>query len=208
LGVEIVNCPSCGQETFKREFCIFCGKKISEINRKSTNLIPVSDNEFDKFQVVTAQEKLETIVELKNKIEKEIETLTQNCNKYQNQKKKNLSNLENYHKNNKKKLEELSVLLKLEEISETDFIKQKEILSSSIEKSMNTIKKIKAELEEIKEIREKIQKLTLNNKKIQTFNKKKIKKKLSDLELAYQNNQITNELYTKLKTKYEKQLKN
>lgn len=207
MNVEIINCPSCGKETFKRDFCIFCGKKIKELKKEAITSNPPSDDEYNKFQVEAAQQKLKSIVELKNKIEQEIEELSNNCNDFQNRRKKDLSDLQKKQKNNKKKMEELAVLFKLEEISETDFIKQKEILTSYIEKNMKTIKKIKAELEEIKEIKEKIQKITLNNKKIQIINKKKIKKKLSDLELAYNKNQITNELYTKLKTKYEKQLK-
>jgi hypothetical protein len=203
LEVEIINCPSCGKQTFKREFCIFCGKKIRESSKKAKNSYPGSDNEFDKFQVEETQQKLKSIIELKNKIEKEIEELNNNCNYYRNQRKKSLSDIQNKQKNNKKKIKELLVLLKLEEISKTDFTEQKEILTSEIEKEKKAIKEIKEELKEIRKIKEKIQKITLN----QSFNKKKIKQKLVDLELAYKNNQITNQIYIKLKTKYEKQIK-
>ena len=57
MGVDIIDCPSCGKETFNNKFCIFCGKKIETPTNQSIIEVTQNGEGINRFEVNTLREK-------------------------------------------------------------------------------------------------------------------------------------------------------
>jgi len=188
---------------------MFCGKNIESLqNQKSNEVLQSAKNGTGRFDLGTLQKRLERALELKNRLEKEIEDFNDDCVKYQAKMEKALVSLEKDKDDAKKKLDELMVLRNLEEISETDHNDESSGLIQRIKRNERDIIDAQSQLKELNKIRKKLVKLTLGKKakNWKASSKKRLKEKLTELELAYKDEKIGTELYKQLKLKYQTEL--
>jgi len=210
LSVDVVNCPNCGKETFNRKFCIFCGENIETTqNHKSNETSKSETNENNHSNLKELHESWKKLVKLKKKYEQELEEFYAQCLKHKIEKESKLAVLEKEKNETSKKLEELNVLHSLEEVSENSFKEKSAVLNQKLLQNNKDIEDTQTQLKELKIIMQKLSKLTV--KKLtghKSIDKKRIEKKLKELKSAYKDEKIGKELYTKLKSKYEKELRN
>ena len=117
--------------------------------------------------------------------------------------KEKLAVLDDTIKKSEKKIKELNFLLGVEEISEEEFKEETKLLNDEVERAKKDSTKLKARKKKLTKIFEEIK----QSKKEKRVNKKKLLERLTTLEDAHKNSTISEAVYTKLKQKYQEQLK-
>ena len=93
MGIEIIVCPICGNETFKRTYCIFCGKNLEITKEKPNN--PISENVITENQIDldTSKQRFQMIKILKIKFNAHLKDLNLSCIKFENETKIDIDTL-------------------------------------------------------------------------------------------------------------------
>jgi hypothetical protein len=192
---QTITCTSCGKQTFKRKYCMFCGHNLSVTESQPKKAKKETQTTFD-IQIKDFENQINELKDLVEKTKKTWKELEINF-------KEKLSQLENNLKISQNKKNELNVLLGLEEITEEEFKEETKMLDEQIHATKKESDNLTAQRNKLSKLFKEIPK----TKKKTKVNKKEISKKLKKLEEAYKNATISKELYIKLKEKYQNQLK-
>jgi len=200
----MVLCPSCGKQTFKRKFCVFCGATIVEQPSQKVEKTTESEGKSsDREEIDIIEERLKDLHALRETFLAESERFQSDWGSLKSNLEKKISLLRKDAEDAKKKLEEATFLLSVEELTAKEYEEKSNTLNLEMENSNKVAKNLEERIRSIEDFIAGLPKNKMKKKGKKTVKTGKDKKeKLLKLEKAYKDGKLSEDVYKKLRAKY------